>query len=139
MHGPVEREHAMMAMVTDGQRASTRAAPRLLDFEYKTCEYRIFRPAVGHDGPLPVQDVLGNHHIIDRHSCVLAFCRTIVYKRGRLASHVGGICKMPLILRYIPCIPSAGFSSSVSFVLIVKAFAFEVWRICVWHQLVYSV
>src|SRR4029450_1433274 len=78
MHGPLEREHAMMAMVTDGQRASTRPAPRLLDCECKACEYRIFRPAVCHDGSLPVQDVLGNHHTIDRHPCVLAFCRTIV-------------------------------------------------------------
>jgi hypothetical protein len=77
MHGPVEREHTMMAMVTNSQRASTRPAPRLLDCECQACEYRLFRPAVGHDGALPVQDVLGNHHTIDRHPCVLAFCRTI--------------------------------------------------------------
>src|SRR5215468_9806857 len=77
MHGPIEREHAMLAMVTDSQRASTRPAPRLLDCECKACEYRLFRPAVCHSGSLPVQDVLGNHHTIDRHPYVLAFCRTI--------------------------------------------------------------
>ena len=77
MQGPIEREHAMMAMVTDGQRASTRPAPRLLDCECKAGEYRLFRPVVCHDGSLPVQDVLGNHHIIDRHPGVLAFCRTM--------------------------------------------------------------
>src|SRR5262249_6190037 len=80
LHRPGEREPAMMAMVTDGQRASTRPAPWLLDGEYKACEYRLFRPAVCHDDSLPIQDVLGNHHTIDRHPCVLAFCRTIVKK-----------------------------------------------------------
>src|SRR5207248_9549884 len=42
----------------------------------------------------------------------------IISKRGRLASHVGGICKMPLILPYLCVIPCAGFFPSVSFGLI---------------------
>src|SRR5262245_60122305 len=73
MHRSVEREHAMMTMVADGQRASTRPAPRLLDGQFKTCEHRVFRPAVWHDGLLLIQDVLRNHTTIDRPTCVFSF------------------------------------------------------------------
>src|SRR5215813_12841423 len=77
VQGPVEREHSMMAMVTRGQRPAARPAPPLLDSQFDACELRVFRPAVWHDDPLLVYDVLGNQHTISRPLWVLAFCRTI--------------------------------------------------------------
>src|SRR5262249_48452624 len=79
MQRPVEREHPMMAMVTRSQRASTCPAPPLFDYHFDACEPRVFWPAVWHDGPLLVQDVLGNYPPIAVPIGVLAFCRTVVF------------------------------------------------------------
>jgi hypothetical protein len=80
MQRPVERKHPMMAMVTRGQRAAACPAPPLFDDQFEACEPRVFWPAVRHDGPLLVQDVLGNDHTSAGPICVLAFCRTVVLK-----------------------------------------------------------
>src|SRR5437867_10364841 len=79
MQGPIEREHTMMAMVTNGQRTAARPAPLLLDCEVDACELRVFWPAIRHEGPLLVQDMVGNQHTIYRPICVLAFYRIVVY------------------------------------------------------------
>src|SRR5437867_8212133 len=79
MQGPIEREHTMMAMVTNGQRTAARPAPLLLDCEVDACELRVFWPAIRHEGPLLVQDMVGNQHTIYRPICVLAFYRIVVF------------------------------------------------------------
>src|SRR5215470_9043559 len=81
MQGPIEREHPMMAMVTNGQRTATRPAPLLLDCQFDACELRVFWPAIRHEGPLLVQDMVGNQHTIYRPMCVLAFYRIVDFKR----------------------------------------------------------
>ena len=64
MQGPSEREHPMMAMVTNGQRTAARPAPLLLDCQCDACELRVFWPAIRHEGPLFVQALVGNQHTI---------------------------------------------------------------------------
>src|SRR5262245_60218420 len=66
MQGPSEREHPMMAMVTNGQRTAARSAPLLLDCQFDACELRVYWPAIRHESPLLVQDMVGNQHTIDR-------------------------------------------------------------------------
>src|SRR5262249_28350398 len=81
MQGPSEREHPMMAMVTNGQRTAARSAPLLLDCQFDACELRVYWPAIRHESPLLVQDMGGNQHTIDRPICVLAFYRIIDFYR----------------------------------------------------------
>src|SRR5262245_45031817 len=88
MQGPSEREHTMMAMVTNGQRTAARPAPWILDCQCDACELRVFWPAIRHEGPLLVQDRLGNQHTIYRPMCVLAFYRIVVKKAMRLLCQV---------------------------------------------------
>src|SRR5215470_19795755 len=77
MQGPSEREHPMMAMVTNGQRTAARPAPLLLDCQGDACELRVCWPAIWHEDLFLVQDMVGNQHTIDRPICVLAFYRII--------------------------------------------------------------
>src|SRR5499433_2140206 len=79
MQGPSEREHPMMAMVTNGQRTAARPAPLFLDCQCDACELRVFWPAIRHEGPLLVQAMVGNQHTIYRLICVLAFYRIVVF------------------------------------------------------------
>src|SRR5215470_681209 len=81
MQGPIEREHPMMAMVTNGQRTAARPAPLLLDCQCDACELRVFWPAIRHEGPLLVQAMVGNQHTIYRLMCVLAFYRIVEIKQ----------------------------------------------------------
>src|SRR5207253_7959077 len=90
MQGRIEREHTMMAMVTNGQRTAARPAPLLLDCEVDACELRVFWPAIRHEGPLLVQDMVGNQHTIYRPICVLAFYRIVenIYYLPTLSSPI---------------------------------------------------
>src|SRR5215471_12786959 len=83
MQRPVECKHPMMAMVTRGQRAAACPAPPLFDDQFDACEPRVCRPAVWHDGPLLVQDVVGHYHTSAGPIYVLAFCRTVVLIASR--------------------------------------------------------
>src|SRR5262252_9059801 len=57
-----------------------RSRSRLLDCQGDACELRVCWPAIWHEDPLLVQDMVGNQHTIDRPICVLAFYRIIVKK-----------------------------------------------------------
>src|SRR5215471_5971720 len=100
MQRPIEREHPMMAMVTNGQRTAACPAPLLLDCQFDACELRVFWPAIRHEGPLLVQDMVGNQHTIYRPMCVLAFYRIVDYYKSsegwRVWSRANGEDTQPL-------------------------------------------
>src|SRR5262250_2547546 len=105
MQRPVECKHPMMAMVTRGQRAAACPAPPLFDDQFDACEPRVCRPAVRHDGPLLVQDVVGNDHTRAGPICVLAFCRTVDIKAYLCWGSMGPMCRRVLRVRGTPARP----------------------------------